>query len=145
MSYHRDEHWFDFDSDLIDASCPMTDLDKQISKFGTETVLERYSQKNKGKKPMKLLDYYHTDPEGKYVDYCTDIAGNTERGIRFILSYVIKDDRFYANIAGDGDDSLWVEGHIESIEHEVAKFMIGEEEYNKLKKINQEEKKTLVT
>ena len=38
MSYHRDYHEFDFDGDLIDMMCPMTDLDKQIAKYGAEAV-----------------------------------------------------------------------------------------------------------
>tara|TARA_B110000196_G_C20665459_1_gene439413 strand:+ start:166 stop:384 length:219 start_codon:yes stop_codon:yes gene_type:complete len=46
VSYHRDEHWFDFDSDLLDALYPMTDLDHQISKHGAGEAL------NKVKKPM---------------------------------------------------------------------------------------------
>jgi hypothetical protein len=48
MSYHRDEHWFDFDSDLIDIMYPMTDLDIKIAKYGAEAVL-----RNKKKKTQK--------------------------------------------------------------------------------------------
>ena len=54
MSYYRDYHEFDFDSDLIDMMCPMTDLDKQIAKYGTEAVL------NKGKK-QKMTDKKYPD------------------------------------------------------------------------------------
>ena len=89
---------------------------------------------------MKLLESFHTDPDGKYIDYEGDIVGNKERGIRFVLTYVVNDDRFYANIS---DTRELVDEMIESIDHDVAKFMIGEEEYNKLKKINKEEKKNL--
>ena len=45
MSYHSDHHWFDFDDHHLDMMYPMTDLDKQIAKYGAEAVL------NKGKKP----------------------------------------------------------------------------------------------
>ena len=89
---------------------------------------------------MKLLESFHTDPDGKYIDYEGDIVGNTERGIRFVLTYVVKDDKFYANIT---DTRELMDAHLDSIDHDVAKFMIGEEEYNKLKEINKEEKKNL--
>ena len=84
---------------------------------------------------MKLLGYYHTDPHGQYIDYCEDIVGNAERGIRFTLTYALKDDRFYASIH---DTDTQLEEEIESICHDVAKFMIGEEEYNKLKEIHKD-------
>ena len=87
---------------------------------------------------MKLLEYYNTDPEGQYVDFCTDIVGHPERGIRFVLTYVLKDDRFYASI-NDTDEHL--EETIESIDHDVAKFMLGETEYYKLKQIHTEDSK----
>ena len=41
VSYHRDYHEFDFDSDLIDAVCPMTDLDHLIAQHGTEEALNK--------------------------------------------------------------------------------------------------------
>ena len=85
---------------------------------------------------MELLEYFHTDPEGKYVDFCTDIVGNTERGIRFTLTYVIKDDRFRASIH---DIDFRLEKEIDFIDNDVAKFMIGEEECNKLKEIHKED------
>ncbi len=84
---------------------------------------------------MKLLDYFHTDPDGEYIDYEGDIVGNEERGIRFVLTYIVNDDRFYANI---NDTRELVDETLESIDHDVAKFMIGEEEYNKLKQIHNE-------
>ena len=45
MSYHSDYHEFDFDSDLIDALCPMTDLDHLIAKYGTEKALNKFNKK----------------------------------------------------------------------------------------------------
>ena len=88
---------------------------------------------------MKLLDHYHTDPHGKYIDFCGEIVENEERGIRFTLTYVLKDDIFRASIH---DTNFRLEKEIDFIDNDVAKFMIGEEEYNKLKEINKEEKKT---
>ena len=82
---------------------------------------------------MKLLEYFSTDPEGKYIDYEGDIIGNKERGVRFVLTYVVRDDKFYANII---DTRELMDEMIESINHDVAKFMIGKEEYNKLKQIH---------
>jgi len=49
MSHHRDDHWFDFDSDLLDVMYPMTDLDKQIAKYGAEAVLKNKKKKTKKK------------------------------------------------------------------------------------------------
>ena len=49
MSYHRNKHWFDFDSDLIDMMCPMTDLDKQIAKYGASAVLKKKKNKIRNK------------------------------------------------------------------------------------------------
>ncbi len=49
MSYHRDYHWFDFDSDLIDMMYPMTDLDKQIAKYGASAVLKNKKKKIRNK------------------------------------------------------------------------------------------------
>ena len=88
---------------------------------------------------MKLLGYYHTDPHGKYIDYSESIVENSERGIRFTLTYVVEDDRFIASIH---DTDGFMDGELPSIDHDVAKFMIGEEEYNKLKEIHQEETAT---
>ena len=41
MSYHGDFHWFDFDDHHLDMMYPMTDLDKQIAKYGSEAVLNK--------------------------------------------------------------------------------------------------------
>jgi hypothetical protein len=49
MSYHRDEHWFDFDSDLIDMMNPMTDLDIKIAKYGASAVLKNKKKKIRNK------------------------------------------------------------------------------------------------
>lgn len=84
---------------------------------------------------MKLLDYFHTDPHGKYIDYCESIVENSERGIRFTLTYAVEDNRFIASIH---DTDGFVDGELPSIDHDAAKFMIGEEEYNKLKQIHNE-------
>ena len=46
MSYHRDYHEFDFDSDMIDMMYGMTDLDKEIARKGG------LSNINKPNKPM---------------------------------------------------------------------------------------------
>jgi hypothetical protein len=54
VSYHGDYHWFDFDDHHLDMMCPMTDLDKQIAKYGAEAVL------NKGKK-QKMTDKKYPD------------------------------------------------------------------------------------
>ena len=53
MSYHRDYHEFDFDGDLIDMMCPMTDLDKQIAKYGTEEALKKFNPQATKPKPKK--------------------------------------------------------------------------------------------
>ena len=86
---------------------------------------------------MKLLESFHTDPDGKYIDYEGDIVGNDERGIRFVLTYVVEKDRFYAVVEDTADSGFNEE--ISSVPHDVAKFMVGEEEYNKLKEIHKEE------
>lgn len=85
---------------------------------------------------MKLLSYYHTDPHGKYIDFCEDIVGNSERGIRFTLSYMIDRNEFYASIH---DTDGYMDESIEYVQHDVAKFMIGKKEYDKLEKIHKEE------
>ena len=46
MSYHRDHHWFDFDDHHLDMMYPMTDLDKQIAKYGAEAVLKKRKKQN---------------------------------------------------------------------------------------------------
>ena len=71
-----------------------------------------------------------------YLDYAGDIVGNVKRGIRFVLTYVVEHDRFYATISDTGGSAY--EEDIESIPHEVAEFLVGEEEYNKLKDIHKD-------
>ena len=140
MTYHGDYHWFDFDDHHLDMMYPMTDLDKRIAKYGTEAGLNESKLLNTPRKPMKLLEYFHTDPHGKYIDYCGEIVESEERGIRFTLTYVVEDNSFRASIH---DTDFRLEEEIDFIDNDVAKFMIGEEEYNKLKQINKEEKKNL--
>ena len=54
--YYRDYHDFDFDSDMMDMMYGMTDLDKQIAKYGTEAVLnKRKKQKMPDKKYPDLM------------------------------------------------------------------------------------------
>ena len=80
-----------------------------------------------------MLECYNSNSE--YIDYNGDIVGNVERGIRFVLTYVVEKDRFYA-VVEDTDDSGFHQ-EIDSVPNDVAKFMIGEEEYNKLKEIHE--------
>ena len=132
MSYHRDYHEFDFDSDMIDMMYGMTDLDKEIARKGG------LSNINKPNKPMDntvRLEYVDSgNPD--YLDYAGDIVGNIKRGIRFVLTYVVEHDRFYATISDAGESAY--EEDIESIPNEVAEFLVGEEEYNKLKDIHKD-------
>ena len=81
-----------------------------------------------------MLDHLQSNED--YIDYQSDIVGNPDRGIRFTLTYVIEHDRFYAVV--DDTENTGFNHALESVPHEVAKFMIGEEEYNKLKEIHQE-------
>ena len=69
-----------------------------------------------------------------YIDFRGDIVGNVSRGICFVLTYVVEHDNFYATISDTGESGY--EEDIQDIPHEVAKFLIGEEEYNKLKEIH---------
>ena len=78
----------------------------------------------------------HSYSNSEYIDYYGDIVGNTERGIKFTLTYVIEKDRFYALVEDTADSGFHEE--INSVPHDVAKFMVGEEEYNKLKDIYSE-------
>ena len=71
-----------------------------------------------------------------YIDYDGDIVGNLERGIRFVLTYVVEHNRFYATISDTGESAY--EHSIEDIPHEVAEFLVGKEEYNKLKDIHRD-------
>ena len=52
MSYHRDYHEFDFDSDMIDMMYGMTDLDKEIARKGG---LSNINKPNKAIKIYKKL------------------------------------------------------------------------------------------
>ena len=81
-----------------------------------------------------MLDHLQSNTD--YIDYQSDIVGNPDRGIRFTLTYVIEHDRFYAVV--DDTDETGFNHALESVPHEVAKFMIGEEEYNNLKEIQEE-------
>ena len=69
-----------------------------------------------------------------YLDFVGDIVGNRERGIRFVLTFVVDHNRFYATISDTGESAY--EESIEDIPHAVAEFLVGEEEYNKLKDIH---------
>ena len=71
-----------------------------------------------------------------YIDYDGDIVGNLERGIRFVLTFVVEHDRFYATISDTGESAY--EAEIQDIPHEVAEFLVGEEEYDKLRAIHAE-------
>ena len=59
MSYHRDHHEFDFDSDLIDMMYPMTDLDIEIAKYGASAVLKK--KKKKSRKEVKQTTKERTE------------------------------------------------------------------------------------
>jgi pyruvate-formate lyase-activating enzyme len=52
------------------------------------------------------------------------------------LTYVVTDNSFYATISDTGESAY--EEDIKDIPHEVAEFLVGEEEYNKLKDIHKE-------
>ena len=71
-----------------------------------------------------------------YIDYVGDIVGNVERGVSFVLTFVVEHDRFYATISDTGESGY--EEDIKDIPHEVAEFLVGEEEYNKLKDIHKD-------
>ena len=135
MSYHRDYHEFDFDSDLIDAVCPMTDLDHLIAQYGTEEALKKLNKpSNQVDDIVRLEARDNGNPE--YIDYVGDIVGNVQRGICFVLTYVVEHHSFYATISDTGESAY--EEDIKDIPHEVAEFLVGEEEYNKLKEIHRE-------
>ena len=72
----------------------------------------------------------------EYIDFRGDIVGNISRGICFVLTYVVADDSFYATISDTGGSAY--EEDIKDIPHEVAEFLVGEEEYNKLKDIHKD-------
>ena len=50
------------------------------------------------------------------------------------MTYVVADNAFYATISDTGGSAY--EEDIKGIPHEVAEFLVGEEEYNKLKDIH---------
>ena len=135
MSYHRDYHEFDFDSDMIDMMYGMTDLDKEIARKGG---LSNINKPNKPNKPMDNTVRLEARDNGNpdYIDYVGDIVGNVERGVSFVLTYVVEHNRFYATISDTGESAY--EEDIEDIPHEVAEFLVGEEEYNKLKDIHKD-------
>ena len=132
MSYHRDYHEFDFDCEMLDTMYGMTDLDKEIAKHGASAVL------NKGKKPMDNTVRLEASESGNpdYIDFRGDIVGNIERGISFVLTFVVEYDSFYATISDSGESAY--EEEIKDIPHEVAEFLVGEEEYDKLRAIHAE-------
>ena len=71
-----------------------------------------------------------------YIDFRGDIVGNVSRGICFVLTYVVADNDFYATISDTGGSAY--EEDVKGIPHEVAEFLVGEEEYNKLKDIHRD-------
>ena len=72
----------------------------------------------------------------EYIDFSGDIVGNIERGISFVLTFVVEHDIFYATISDSGESAY--EEDIKDIPHEVAEFLVGEEEYDKLRAIHAE-------
>ncbi len=136
MSYHRDYHEFDFDSDLINAMYPMTDLDHLIAKYGTAEALKKLNKPSNQVDDIARLEARDNgNPE--YIDYVGDIVGNVQRGICFVLTYVVEHNSFYATISDTGESAY--EEDIKDIPHEVAEFLVGKEEYNKLKEIHREQ------
>ena len=132
MSYYRDYHEFDFDSDMIDMMYGMTDLDKEIARKGG---LSNINKPNKAMDNTVRLEASESgNPE--YIDFRGDIVGNISRGICFVLTYVVTDNSFYATISDTGESAY--EEDIKDIPHEVAEFLVGEEEYNKLKDIHKD-------
>ncbi len=71
-----------------------------------------------------------------YIDYVGDIVGNVERGVSFVLTFVVEHNSFYATIRDTGESAY--EEDIKDIPHEVAEFLVGKEEYNKLKDIHKD-------
>ena len=132
MSYHRDYHHYDFDCEMLDNMYGMTDLDKEIARKGG------LSNINTVNKPMDNTVRLEASESGNpdYIDYRGDIVGNVQRGICFVLTYVVADDGFYATITDTGESAY--EEDIKDIPHAVAEFLVGEEEYNKLKDIHKD-------
>ena len=129
MSYHRDYHHYDFDCEMLDSMYGMTDLDKEIARKGGLSNIN---------KPMDNTVRLEASESGNldYIDFRGDIVGNIQRGICFVLTYVVADNSFYATVSDTGESAY--ENTIGDIPHEVAEFLVGEEEYNKLKDIHKE-------
>ena len=66
----------------------------------------------------------------QYIDYEVDVAGDENRAVIFRLTYIIDESRFYAIVTDTKTD--WTE-EISPIPDEIAKFMLGEDTYYKLK------------
>lgn len=66
----------------------------------------------------------------QYIDYEVDVAGDENRAVIFRLTYIIDESRFYAIVTDTKTD--WTE-EISPIPDEIAKFMLGEGTYYKLK------------
>ena len=137
MSYHRDYHEFDFDSAMTDMMYGMTDLDKEIARKGGLSNINEPNI-NKPNKPMDNTVRLEARDNGNpdYIDFSGDIVGNVQRGISFVLTFVVGHDRFDATISDSGESAY--EEDIKDIPHEVAEFLVGEEEYDKLRAIHAE-------
>ena len=129
MSYHRDYHEFDFDCEMLDTMYGMTDLDKEIARKGG---LSNINKPMDNTVRLEAVDNGNTE----YIDFSGDIVGNIERGISFVLTFVVEHDSFYATISDSGESAY--EEDIKDIPHEVAEFLVGEEEYDKLRAIHAE-------
>ena len=129
MSYHRDYHHYDFDCEMLDNMYGMTDLDKEIARKGGLSNINKPMDNT-----VRLEAVDNGNPD--YIDFSGDIVGNIERGISFVLTYVVEHDSFYATISDTGESAY--EEDIKDIPHEVAAFLIGEEEYDKLRAIHAE-------
>ena len=93
---------------------------------------------------MNNLEYYKTDPEGRWIEYKGDIVGTPDRGISFSLIFRVKKNSFYAEVIDERMNHLKkheVLSVIGCIPNNSAKFMVGEDEYNKLQEIYKENKK----
>lgn len=127
-----DDHWYDFDDEMVDMMYGMTDLDKEIARKGG------LSNTHKGNKEMDDTVRLEVSESGNpdYIDFRGDIVGNISRGICFVLTYVVAEDSFYATISDTGESAY--EEDIKDIPHEVAQFLVGQEEYKKLKDIHKD-------
>jgi len=132
MSYHRDYHEFDFDSEMMDMMYGMTDLDKEIALKGGLSNINKPNKVMDNTVRLEAMESGNPD----YIDYVGDIVGNVQRGVSFVLTFVVEHDSFYATIRDTGESAY--EEDIKDIPHEVAEFLVGEEEYNKLKDIHKD-------